>query len=169
MTTASLYPSPLPPASLPRTLTGEQGRPFAGAAVRPLDEESSWTLLRSHSWGVLATLHNGRPYSVPVSYGVGVNGLYVATGPGRKLQALEAEPAVCLTVTDVTDGSRWSCVVITADAVPVRGIRERVTALDAIRRQRSDGGTASPRDVARAARASVFRLVPLEISGRACP
>jgi nitroimidazol reductase NimA-like FMN-containing flavoprotein (pyridoxamine 5'-phosphate oxidase superfamily) len=168
MTTVSLYPSPLAAASLPPMLAAERARPSA-AAARPLDEEGNWSLLRSHSWGVLATLHQGRPYAVPVSYGLGADGLYVATGPGRKLQALEAEAAVCLTVTEVIEWSRWTSVVITADAVPLRGIRERVAALDAIRRQRRDGGSASPRDVARAARASVFRLVPLEISGRACP
>lgn len=125
--------------------------------------------LEAHSWGLLAMLHDARPYAVPVSYGLDGAHLYIASGAGRKLRSLQASPAVCLTIADVVSGANWSSVVVMADARPVRSLRERLHGLAAIRRRAPAGGAVSAADVARAAGASVFRLTPVEISGRTRP
>lgn len=138
------------------------------AGVREMDRGELHLYLRGHGWGVLSTLHEGRPYAVPVSFGFDGEDVYVASGPGRKLRALEGSPGVCLTVADVTDRTRWSSVVVIADAIPVHSLRERLHALSTLRRQQAEGGPPSAKDLARAAGATVFRLSPLEVSGRVC-
>lgn len=129
-------------------------------------EEEVENLLQEGRWGVLCTLHEGRPYAVPVSFGYDGTDLYIASGPGRKLRALEASPGVCLTIADVTDGNRWRSVVVIADAERVRTVRERLHALGTIGRLVARSRPFSRHDVLRAASATVFRLRPVEISGR---
>lgn len=142
--------------------------PVAAASrggVREMDLVEVQVFLRRHTWGVLSTLHEGRPYAVPVSYGFDGTYLYLASGPGRKLRSLDSNPAVCLTVTDVVDGSRWASVVAMGDATPVHDLRGRLHGLNAIRRQQP-GVLPQPKDLARAAGSTVFRVLPLELSGR---
>jgi len=81
--------------------------------------------LEAHSWGLLAMLHDARPYAVPVSYGLDGAHLYIASGAGRKLRSLQASPAVCLTIADVVSGANWSSVVVLAEQRPVRARRGR--------------------------------------------
>jgi len=129
-------------------------------------EEEVASLFQEGRWGVLSTLHKGRPYAVPVSYGYDGIHLYIASGPGRKLRALEASPGVCLTVAEVIDGSRWRSVVVIADAERVRTLRERLHALSTIARRSSRSAPVSRHDILRAAGATVFRLRPVEVTGR---
>jgi nitroimidazol reductase NimA-like FMN-containing flavoprotein (pyridoxamine 5'-phosphate oxidase superfamily) len=133
--------------------------------VREMDLVEVQVFLRRQTWGVLSTLHNGRPYAVPVSYGFDGSYLYLASGRGRKLSSLESNPAVCLTVTDVVDGSQWTSVVAMGDAIAVNDLRGRVHGLNVIRRQQPDA-LPNPKDLARAAGSTVFRIVPHELSGR---
>lgn len=140
--------------------------PRAEAGLREMDEGEIRLHLHGHTWGVLATIHQGRPYAVPVSFGFDGTYLYIATGPGRKLRALSESPAACLTIADVTDGSRWNSVVVMADVEPVDSIAVKLHGLNTIRRQQSGGGLTSAKDLARAASATLFRLAPTEVSGR---
>lgn len=136
------------------------------AGLREMDEGEIRRHLHGHKWGVLSTVHDGRPYAVPVSFGFDGTYLYVASAPGRKLRALRESPVACLTIADVTDGTRWSSVVVMADAEPVDSIAVKLHGLNTIRRQQSGGGLTSAKDLARAASATVFRLSPTEVSGR---
>lgn len=120
--------------------------------------------LRAHSWGVLCTVGDGRPYAVPVSYAFDGARFYVATGPGRKARHLERCPAVCLTVAEVADGERWTSVVATGEARWVEDLRSRMSALRLLARRRPGGFTA--KDLARAAQARVLSFAPDELTGR---
>lgn len=142
--------------------SGEKG----GAAVREMDSAEVHRFLLRHEWGLLCTVGDGVPYAVPVSYGFDGRFAYVASGPGRKLRNLEADGSVCLTVAEVEDGDRWSSVVVTGRALPAESLRTRLHGLDSIRRQRS-GGSPSVADLARIARATVFRITPEQVTGRA--
>jgi nitroimidazol reductase NimA-like FMN-containing flavoprotein (pyridoxamine 5'-phosphate oxidase superfamily) len=102
-----------------------------------------------------------------VSYGFDGRFLYLASGPGRKRGNLETSSPVCVTVVEVRDGDRWSSVVITGEAVRVNDFGGKLRALAAIRRQRATGGPPSAVDLARIARAAVFRIDPVEVTGRA--
>lgn len=140
-------------------------RPETGG-VQPMDLAEIQRALLRNQWGVLCTVALGVPYGVPVSYGYDGRNLYLASGPGRKRRNMEAAAAVCLTVAEVKDGDQWSSVVVTGHALPVSGMREKLHALDTIRRQRAAAGTPSAADLARIARASIFRIRPDEITGR---
>lgn len=140
---------------------------MAAPGLRAMDPDEVERFLREHGWGMLATVgEGGAPYAVPVAYGYDGRHLYVASGPGRKRENLEASPAVCLTVAEVVDGDRWSSVVVTGEARAVEGLAERLRGLDAIRRQRAGGGMLPPADLARMARATVFRITSAEVTGR---
>lgn len=122
--------------------------------------------LRTHHWGMLCTVGDGRPYAVPVSYGHDDEGVVVATGPGRKAAYLEANPAVCLTIAEVEAGGRWESVVISGRARWLESPIERIPALwmlaGAARRLASLDGKKLQR--LRAAR--VFRIDAVEVTGR---
>jgi uncharacterized protein len=134
--------------------------------VREMDPAEARRFLRLHEWGVLGTVGRGTPYGVPVSYGFDGRDLFVASGPGLKRRNLETNPAVCITVAEVVDGDHWRSVVVTGDARPVDDLRGKLHALNAIRRQRVSGALPSAADLARAARAAIFRVPAERITGR---
>ena len=141
-------------------------REAPAGGVRTMDQGELHHFLLRHRWGMLCTVERGIPYAVPVAYGFDGRYVYFASGPGRKRRNLESAPGVCFTVTDVEDGDRWSSVVVIGEAHPVSGVRGRLHALSTLHRQRSAGAPPSAADLARAARASVFRITPEEITGR---
>jgi hypothetical protein len=132
---------------------------------RELSAGEAHDFLVEHEWGVLATVGEDGPYAVPVAYAVDGESIVVASGPGEKLRHLLADPRVCLTVAEVADGDRWRCVV-------VRGVARRVGSwvlgAGEVVALAGDGGTRPTRaDLARAARAQVFRVERPRVSGRA--
>jgi nitroimidazol reductase NimA-like FMN-containing flavoprotein (pyridoxamine 5'-phosphate oxidase superfamily) len=143
-------------------------RPVAaeGAGRPEIDSAQLERFLRRHRWATLCTVGSGQPYAVPVSYAFDGASFYLATGPGRKARNLEECPRVCLTVSEIAAADDWCSVVATGEARPVDGLVERMRALQLLARAR--GGSPGPADLARMARARVFRLAPDEISGRAC-
>ena len=149
------------PGAGPRDASGKGTR-----ATRDMESAEIQQFLRRQEWGVLCTVGDGTPYAVPVSYGFDGRFLYVASGPGRKRRNLEANAAVCVTVSEVESGDRWSSVVATGEARPVTDLRGRLQALDAIRRQRKSGAPPSAADLARIAGASIFRITPTQLTGR---
>lgn len=138
--------------------------PASGHPANEMSMVEASDFLRSHAWGVLSTIGAGRPYAVPVAYAFDGQHLYVATGPGRKAENLDACPAVCVTVPDVIDGNHWQSVVVIGDAHPVDDLLARVRALRLLGRERE--GRVTAKDLARAARARVLRISATEISGR---
>jgi nitroimidazol reductase NimA-like FMN-containing flavoprotein (pyridoxamine 5'-phosphate oxidase superfamily) len=137
----------------------------ARSGPRELSPAEVSDLLAAQGWGVLATAGEDGPYAVPVAYALDGDALVIASGPGEKLRHLLADPRVCLTVTQVTDGDRWHCVVARGVARPVRSTGARVRALLALAGARGTRPTRT--DLVRAARAHVFRLERLRVSGRA--
>lgn len=135
--------------------------------TRAMSMEEIADFLRARNWGVLATHGPAGAYAVPISYGFGGGTVYFATGPGRKLSNLLADPLVCFTIPNVETANRWESVVISGRAVPVTGVRERAVALNALRRQRG-AGVPTAADLARLAKARLFRIEAAEMSGRAC-
>lgn len=137
-------------------------------ASETLSEAEVAALLERNWWGTLATAAEGRPYAVPVVYGWDGERFYVANRPGRKARALEANPAVCLTVVEVEEGGGdWRSVVVEGRAEPVADPRGYLAALKALRRQVGRGGPPpTGADVARLARARVIRIVPERMAGR---
>lgn len=133
---------------------------------RPLDDQECLELLRSVGWGVLASVGDGQPYSVPVGYALGADCVYVATGPGRKRSNLDANPRVCLTVCEVCSFEQWRSVVVAGEAQEVVGMAARTAAVAAFVAQRAPRGRATGADVKRLVTARIFALSLAGMTGR---
>ena len=150
--------------------TPTPGGPAHGRTPLPLDPAEIDAILRRNCWGVLSTAAGARAYAVPVIYGYDGSAIYLVSGPGQKLSALQENPGVCFTVAEVeAGGARWQSVVLLGEAGLVEGLLERVAAFNVLRRQISGHRTASARDVTRLASAAVVRVRPAEITGRKNP
>lgn len=152
-----------------RRATQASGGSHGRASLRHMLEAEADAFLADGAWGILATGGPTGPYAVPVSYAFDGTRLYVATGPGRKAEAIAAEPRVSLTVTEVDSGDRWRCVVARGVCRWVDDAAGRLRALGLIsRRQARLPGSldVSPRGVRRLMDARVLVIEPSEISGR---
>lgn len=131
------------------------------------------SLLRAVGWGVLAVAEPrpGRrgaatPVAVPVSYALGDDTVYLAIGAGRKLRALELNPRLCLTVTQVAAIDRWRSVLVIGTARWITADAERGAAIAAFVAQRRAASEAlSTRDARRLASARLVRVEVDEMRG----
>lgn len=84
---------------------------YETSPVTILDDEESWGLLRSRSFGRLALTVAGRPEIFPVNYAVEDETLVMRTAPGTKLATLTVNNAVALETDEVGEDEAWSVVV----------------------------------------------------------
>ena len=137
-------------------------------SAREMTREEIGDFLRAGFWGVIATSVADQPYGVPIIYGYDDDGsIYVANGPGRKIEMMEQNPNVTLTVVEVVDlGKRWRSVIVHGRVEMVEGLSEKLHAFNTLRRQIP---SANPRlrDAAKLAAAKVIRIVPVEVTGKA--
>jgi nitroimidazol reductase NimA-like FMN-containing flavoprotein (pyridoxamine 5'-phosphate oxidase superfamily) len=124
-------------------------------------------LLARVGWGILGTAADAAPYGVPVGYGWDGRRLFLATGPGRKLEAVERNPRICLTVAEVDDFDRWRSVVAIGELRWLESLGERAAAVRALARQRRMGERrVRVEDAPRLLRARLAEVVIRELSGR---
>ena len=134
---------------------------------RELDAVDREAVIARNWWGTLATAIDGQPYGVPVVYGYDGEHFYVASAAGRKVEVVEANPLISLTIVEVSpDASGWSSVIALGCVDFVQDPASYLKALKALRRQRGYTGTVGPKDALRMARARVMRILPAEITGR---
>lgn len=153
----------LPLDLLPPSADGQR----VDGAVHALSEAGCRAVLARVGWATLSTSEEGHPYAVPVTYGIAHEDLYVAMRAGRKYHALEHNPEVCLTVVEVDRLDSWASVVVTGRVVWIEGLRARLEALQAMRRQHRIAGHLTMADVGRLLRAHVARIEVRGLSGRA--
>jgi uncharacterized protein len=135
---------------------------------RMLSAEEIDEFLRKGFWGVLATSVNDEPYGVPIIYAYGDDkNIYIANGPGKKIQNMETNPNVTLTVVELEDyGRRWKSVIIYGKVEILTELGDKMHAFNALRKQ-IPRPAVSVRDAARIAMAKVVRIVPTLITGKA--
>ncbi|MFL5762175.1 MAG: pyridoxamine 5'-phosphate oxidase family protein [Thermomicrobiales bacterium] len=90
-------------------------------------DEIEEVLHRGHV-GRLASLADGRPYVVPITYVYAGDAIYGHTMPGRKVAAMRADPHVGFEV-DERDGTNWRSVVAEGIYEELHEEAERRTAL----------------------------------------
>jgi uncharacterized protein len=73
-------------------------------------------LLYKFDYGHLGCALNGQPYIVPIHYYFEDSSLYIFTTIGMKTQYMDANPAVCLQVEEISGLSHWRSVIITGKA-----------------------------------------------------
>jgi nitroimidazol reductase NimA-like FMN-containing flavoprotein (pyridoxamine 5'-phosphate oxidase superfamily) len=83
-----------------------------------LSQDEIEALLRRRRIGRIGYCVDDRPYVVPVNYVYDGVGIYVISGPGRKIDAMRAQPRVCFEVEDIDESAGavdWRSVI--ADGV----------------------------------------------------
>jgi hypothetical protein len=94
---------------------------------KPRDTDAL-AILREGTLGRLGCIASGWPYVVPVNYIFDGEDIYIHTLPGKKLDALRANPRVCLQVDEIKDSYNWRSVIAygTFDEVSSEETRENV-------------------------------------------
>ena len=92
--------------------------------VQEMSDEESNKLLERIGYGHLGLVREAHPYVVPIHYAYDKPNIYIYTTEGKKTEIIEANPAVCLQVEDVTDENHWQSVIVTGDALQLTERKE---------------------------------------------
>jgi nitroimidazol reductase NimA-like FMN-containing flavoprotein (pyridoxamine 5'-phosphate oxidase superfamily) len=80
-------------------------------SISKLGDMDSLAILREGTLGRLGCIAADWPYVVPVNYFFDGRDIYIHTLPGKKLDALRANPRVCLQVDEIKDSYNWRSVI----------------------------------------------------------
>ena len=80
-------------------------------SIGKLGDKDSLAILREGTLGRLGCIASGWPYVVPVNYFFDGKDIYIHTLPGKKLDALRANPRVCLQVDEIKNPYNWRSVI----------------------------------------------------------
>jgi nitroimidazol reductase NimA-like FMN-containing flavoprotein (pyridoxamine 5'-phosphate oxidase superfamily) len=80
-------------------------------SIGKLGNSEALAVLREGTLGRLGCIAAGWPYVVPVNYYFDGENIYIHTLPGKKLDALRANPRVCLQVDEIKDSYNWRSVI----------------------------------------------------------
>ncbi|MEK6406140.1 MAG: pyridoxamine 5'-phosphate oxidase family protein [Acidobacteriota bacterium] len=100
--------------------------------ITALSQEGARALLTESRVGRLGVVYEGGPYVVPVNYVFDGENIYVHSLPGRKLEALRANPRACLQVDEVTDSYHWRSAIAFGAYEEVTDPNERDRAVRAL-------------------------------------
>ena len=93
--------------------------------ITRLSPEEARALLNASRVGRLGCVYEGGPYVVPINYVLDGESVYIHSLPGRKVEALRANPRVCLQVDEVTDPYHWRSAIAFGDYEEVTDQTER--------------------------------------------
>ena len=93
--------------------------------ITTLTQEDARALLLETRIGRLGCLYAGGPYVVPVNYVFDGQNIYVHSLPGRKIEALRANPRACLQVDEITDQYRWRSAIAFGNYEDITDATER--------------------------------------------
>lgn len=68
-----------------------------------LSQDEIEALLRRRRIGRIGCCVDDQPYVVPVNYAYDGSAVYAISGPGRKIDAMRAEPRVCFEVDEIDE------------------------------------------------------------------
>jgi uncharacterized protein len=94
-----------------------------------LKDTDALALLREGTLGRLGCIAAGWPYVVPVNYFFDGKDIYIHSLPGKKIDALRANPRVCLQVDEIKDSYNWRSVIAYGTFEEVKGEETRENVL----------------------------------------
>ena len=97
--------------------------------TRMLDETEARDFITAGKIGRLGCVDNGEPYVVPVNYVFEEMSIYSHSLPGRKIEALRANPRACLQVDEIRDDFNWRSVIAFGNFEEIRVPTDRRTIL----------------------------------------
>jgi nitroimidazol reductase NimA-like FMN-containing flavoprotein (pyridoxamine 5'-phosphate oxidase superfamily) len=80
--------------------------------VEEMTAEECRKAMSSAVFGRLASVEDGQPYVVPVSFAVDGDYAYLFSMPGQKVDRMRKNPRVCLEVDSVKSPSSWTTIVV---------------------------------------------------------
>lgn len=120
-------------------------------------------LLEGQRVCVVSLVDAGEPYAVPVFYGLDGDALVLGLSEGRKTRALDRDPRVCVTVTEVRPDGFWRSVQVRGVVRWLTSEMDRVAAIEALvahnRRLRTPAVGASAASGAAATAGAAHRAV----------
>jgi len=139
--------------------------------VTELSESEILDFVRRMNYGHLAMCDSGQPYVVPIHYAAADDYIYVYTTEGKKSSIINRNPRICLQIEDVRDNQHWISVIVNGEAAQLRDESERSKAIDTIAKINP---TLTPAvsihwmdNWMRENIEVIYRIIPLDISGRA--
>jgi nitroimidazol reductase NimA-like FMN-containing flavoprotein (pyridoxamine 5'-phosphate oxidase superfamily) len=90
-----------------------------------MSQEETHALLRSQRLARLGCIAEGEPYVVPINYVYNDEYAFSHSLPGRKIEAMRANPRVCLQVDELKDQFRWKSVLAYGTFEELRDPEER--------------------------------------------
>ena len=79
--------------------------------TRMLSEMEARNLIAGGRIGRLGCVANGEPYVVPINYVFEDGSIYSHSLPGRKIDALRANPRSCLQLDEIENNFEWRSVI----------------------------------------------------------
>jgi len=79
--------------------------------TRMLSESEARDLINAGKVGRLGCVDNGEPYVVPINYIIDEGSIYSHSLPGRKIEALRANPRACLQVDEIENDFNWRSAI----------------------------------------------------------
>lgn len=146
------------------------------AAIETLSAEECRLLLARQRLCTMSLADGEEPYAIPVFYGFDGTTIHIGLAEGRKTRVLDANPRVCITVTEVGPGDAWASVQVTGTAEWLEGDERQASVrvlMEHNRRVRAavaeaTGGdaTATPAPQRRHGGGRILRVGSPEITGR---
>lgn len=146
------------------------------AAIETLSADECRLLLSRQRLCTMSLADGDEPYAVPVFYGFDGTTVHIGLAEGRKTRVLDANPRVCITVTEVGPGDAWASVQVTGTAQWIDGDERQASVrvlMEHNRRVReaaaaaSGAAAAAPAPQRRHGAGRILRVGDPEITGRA--
>jgi len=94
-----------------------------------LRDTDALAILSEGTMGRLGCIAAGWPYVVPVNYFFDGKDVYIHSTPGKKIDALRANPRACLQVDEIKDSFNWRSVIVYGTFEEVSGEETRENVL----------------------------------------
>lgn len=135
--------------------------------MRDLTVDECRAVLQQGRIAHIACLWNGEPYVTPMSYVVIDGTVYFRTRPGRRVEALKADPRACVEVSILHNQSDWDSVVFWGDVEFVTDPDREADVIAALLHKYEEPvlGISRPRILYR--EYPVMAITPQRITGRA--
>lgn len=130
-----------------------------------LSKEDALKLLGDGRLGRLGCIDDGEPYVVPINYFFDGEYIYVHSLPGKKINALRANPRICLQVDEIEDSYHWRSVVVYGNYEEVTDEHLRENMLAELFRRMPHLTPVESKMTKGLSQAIVFRLKPDSITG----
>jgi len=90
-----------------------------------LSEAEAIELVKAGKIGRLGCVDQEGPYVVPINYLLDAGEIYSHALPGKKINAMRAEPRVCLQVDHIQDDLHWSSAIVFGRFEEIRNPQRR--------------------------------------------